>query len=124
MQMLNRSKDFRGQNLWVLSQLSQCGVDPREHARSRPMRLNISLPFSHGALSRCIGERTIVAAMTAAASRHLSLQLLFNSLRRIPHLLNGALELVGRYNSTSSTSIVAPSQDFIHRRNLGDYRRT
>ena len=39
-----------GVRLWVLSQFSQCGVDPRKHPRSRPMRLNIRRPFSHGAL--------------------------------------------------------------------------
>jgi hypothetical protein len=54
MEMLDSRKDFRGQNLWVLSQFNQCGVDPRKHARSRPMRLNIRRPFSHGALSRSI----------------------------------------------------------------------
>ena len=48
MEMLDSRKDFRGQNLWVLSQFSQCGVDPRKHPRSRPMRLNIRRPFSHG----------------------------------------------------------------------------
>src|SRR5262249_1079757 len=52
MEMLDSRKDVRGQNLWVLSQFSQCGVDPRKHPRSRPMRLNIRRPFSHGALSR------------------------------------------------------------------------
>jgi hypothetical protein len=54
MEMLDSRKDFRSQNLWVLSQFSQCGVDPRKHARSCPMRLNIRRPFSHGALSRPI----------------------------------------------------------------------
>jgi hypothetical protein len=54
MEMLKCSKDFRAQILWVVSQLSQRGVDPRKHARSRPMRLNIRRPFSHGALSRSI----------------------------------------------------------------------
>src|SRR5262249_52645461 len=54
MEMLDSRKDFRGQNLWVLSQFSQCGVDPRKHPRSRPMRLNIRRPFSHGVLSRSI----------------------------------------------------------------------
>jgi hypothetical protein len=52
--MLDRGKDFRAQVLWVMSQLGQHGVDPRKHARSRPMRLNIRRPFSHGALSRSI----------------------------------------------------------------------
>src|SRR5262245_9542629 len=56
MEMLDSRKDFRGQNLWVLSQFSQCGVDPRKHPRSRPMRLNIRHPFSHGALSRRFNE--------------------------------------------------------------------
>src|SRR5262249_23063063 len=54
MEMLDRSKDFRGQLLRIMSQFSQCGVDPRKHARSRPMRLNIRRPFSHGVLSRSI----------------------------------------------------------------------
>jgi hypothetical protein len=31
-----------------LSLLDQGGVDPRKHAKSRPMRLNIRRPFSHG----------------------------------------------------------------------------
>jgi hypothetical protein len=52
--MLKRSKDFRVQILWVVSQLSQRGVDPRKHARSSPMRLNIRRPFSHGGLPRPI----------------------------------------------------------------------
>src|SRR6476660_4810368 len=51
MKMLEGSKDFRAQILWVVSQLSQCGVDPRKHARSRPMRLNIGRPFSHRVIS-------------------------------------------------------------------------
>ena len=38
--------------------ISQCGVDPRKHTRSRPMRLNIRRPFSHDVLSRSI-ERTL-----------------------------------------------------------------
>jgi hypothetical protein len=61
MEMLDSRKDFRGLNLWVLSQFSQCGVDPRKHARSGPMRLNIRRPFSHGALSRSI-QRNYVHA--------------------------------------------------------------
>jgi hypothetical protein len=48
MKMLDGSKDFRVQILWVVSQLSQRGVDPRKHARSSPMRLNIRRPFGHG----------------------------------------------------------------------------
>jgi hypothetical protein len=48
MEMLECSKDFRAQILWVVSLLGQRGVDPRKHARSRPMRLNIRRPFSHG----------------------------------------------------------------------------
>src|SRR5262245_54036564 len=54
MEMLDRSKDFRGELLRIMSQFSQCGVEPRKHAGSRPMRLNIRRPFSHGALSRSI----------------------------------------------------------------------
>jgi len=54
MEMLDRSRDFRGELLRIMSQFSQCGVDPRKHARSRPMRLNIRRPFSHGVLSRSI----------------------------------------------------------------------
>ena len=48
MQMLESSKDFRVQILWVVSQLSQRGVDPRKHARSRPMGLNVRW-LRHGA---------------------------------------------------------------------------
>jgi hypothetical protein len=51
MEMLDGSKCFRGQVLRVVSQLGQRGVDPRKHARSRPMRLNVFGPFSHGAIS-------------------------------------------------------------------------
>src|SRR5438552_6998952 len=51
MKMLEGSKDFRAQILRVMSQFSQRGVDPRKHARSRPMRLNVLGPFSHGVLS-------------------------------------------------------------------------
>src|SRR5262249_43476446 len=54
MGMLDRSKDFRAQILWVVSQLSQRGVDPRKHARSRPIGLNIRW-FSHG-VSRSMNE--------------------------------------------------------------------
>src|SRR5258708_37073891 len=50
MKMLEGSKDFRVQVLRVVSQFSQRGVDPRKHARSRPMRLNVLGPFSHGVL--------------------------------------------------------------------------
>src|SRR4029453_12954358 len=53
MEMLDRSKDFWVEFLRIMSQFSQCGVDPRKHARSRPMRLNIRRPFSHGVLSNC-----------------------------------------------------------------------
>jgi hypothetical protein len=48
MEMLKCSEDFRIQILWVVSLLDQGGVDPRKHAKSRPMRLNIRRPFSHG----------------------------------------------------------------------------
>src|SRR5438128_10276637 len=51
MKMLEGSKDFRAQILRVVSQFSQRRVDPRKHARSRPMRLNVLGPFSHGVLS-------------------------------------------------------------------------
>jgi hypothetical protein len=54
MEMLDSRKDFSGELLRIMSQLSQRGVDPRKHARSRPMRLNIRRPFSHGVLSRSI----------------------------------------------------------------------
>ena len=47
--MLEGSKGFRAQILRVVSQFSQRGLDPRKHARSRPMRLNVLGPFSHGA---------------------------------------------------------------------------
>jgi hypothetical protein len=47
--MLKRSKDFRIQILWVLSQLGQRGINPGKHTRSGPMRLNVLGPFSHGA---------------------------------------------------------------------------
>jgi hypothetical protein len=50
MEMLDRSKDFSGELLRIMSQLSQRGVDPRKHAGSRPVRLNIRRPFSHGAV--------------------------------------------------------------------------
>jgi hypothetical protein len=49
MEMLKGSKDFRVQVLWVVSQFSQRGVDPRKYAGSRPVRLNVLGPFSHGA---------------------------------------------------------------------------
>jgi hypothetical protein len=52
MEMLDGSKDFRVQILWVVSQLSQRGVDPRKHARSRPMHLNIRRPLNHRVKSR------------------------------------------------------------------------
>src|SRR5262249_36902265 len=48
MEMLKSSKDFRAQILWVVSQFSQYGIDPRKHARSRPMGLNVRW-LSHGA---------------------------------------------------------------------------
>ncbi len=57
MEMLEGSKDFWVQVLWVVSQFGQRGVDPRKHARSRPMRLNIRRPFSHVVLSRTIEGR-------------------------------------------------------------------
>jgi hypothetical protein len=55
MEMLDGSKDFRVQILWVVSALSQRGVDPGKHARSRPMGLNI-LWFSHGVFSRSLND--------------------------------------------------------------------
>jgi hypothetical protein len=51
MQMLDGSKDFRVEILWIVPELSQRGVNPRKHARSRPMGLNIRW-FSHGVFSR------------------------------------------------------------------------
>jgi hypothetical protein len=39
MEMLDRSKDFRGELLRIMSQFSQCGVEPRKHAGSRPNAL-------------------------------------------------------------------------------------
>jgi hypothetical protein len=33
-------------------ELSQGGINPRQHAGSRPMGLNVFGPFSHGVLSR------------------------------------------------------------------------
>jgi hypothetical protein len=70
MQMVKRSKDFRIQVLWVVSQLGQRGVDPRKHTRSRPMSLNIRW-FSHGVLSRSMNEgtSTINARQSAAELR-------------------------------------------------------
>jgi hypothetical protein len=62
MEMLDRSKDFGVEFLRIMSQFSQCGVDPRKHARSRPMRLNIRRPFGHGILSRRLNEGSIVAS--------------------------------------------------------------
>src|SRR6516164_3527094 len=62
MEMLDRSKDFWVEFLRIMSQFSQCGVDPRKHARSRPMRLNIRRPFGHGVLSRRLNEGSIVAS--------------------------------------------------------------
>jgi hypothetical protein len=59
MKMLEGSKDFRIEILRVVSQLSQRGVDPRKHARSRPMGLNIRW-FSHGVLSRRLNEGSSV----------------------------------------------------------------
>src|SRR6516164_5742651 len=47
MKMLEGRKDFRTQVPRVVPQFSQRGVDPRKHARSRPMRLNIRRPFGH-----------------------------------------------------------------------------
>jgi hypothetical protein len=54
MEMLDRSKDFSGELLRIMSQLSERGVDPRKHARSRPMRLNVFGAFSHGAFVRTV----------------------------------------------------------------------
>src|SRR5439155_12732649 len=68
MKMLEGSKDFRAQILRVVSQFSQCGVDPRKHARSRPMRLNIRRAFSHGAPSRRLNEGSIVASEQQSAA--------------------------------------------------------
>jgi hypothetical protein len=59
-QMLDGLKRFRAEVLRVMSKFSQCGVDPRQHTRSRPMRLNLGRPFSHGVLSRGLNERSIV----------------------------------------------------------------
>jgi hypothetical protein len=53
MEMLDRSKDFWVEFLRIMSLFSQRGGDPCKHARSRPMRLNIRRPFSHGVLSNC-----------------------------------------------------------------------
>jgi hypothetical protein len=65
--MLKRSKDFRVQILWVVPELIQRGVDPRKHARSRPMRLNIGRPLSHEALSRSLDEGSIVMSEQQSA---------------------------------------------------------
>src|SRR5262245_62594562 len=59
MEMLDRSKDFRGELLRIMSQFSQCGVEPRKHAGSRPMRLNIRRPLGPGVISRSI-HRTYI----------------------------------------------------------------
>ena len=56
MKMLEGSEDFWAQILRVVSQFSQRGVEPPKHARSRPMRLNVLGPFSHGVLSRSSDE--------------------------------------------------------------------
>ena len=67
MEMLDGSKDFRVQILWIVPQLSQRGVDPRKHPRSRPMRLNIRRPFSHGLVSRRLYEGTTVMSELQSA---------------------------------------------------------
>src|SRR5262245_39036806 len=61
MEMLDSRKDFRGEVLRIMSQFGQCGIDPPKHARSRPMRLNIRRPFSHGVLSRRLNDGSIGA---------------------------------------------------------------
>jgi hypothetical protein len=63
MEMLDRSKDFRGELLPIMSQFSQCGVEPRKHAGSRPMRLNIRRPFGHDVLSRSIQRNYVHLAI-------------------------------------------------------------
>ena len=63
MEMLDRSKDFRGELLRIMSQFGQCGVEPRKHARSRPMRLNVRRPFGHGVLSRSIQRNYVHLAI-------------------------------------------------------------
>jgi hypothetical protein len=59
MEMLKTSKDFRIQFLWVVSQISQRAVDPRKHARSRPMGLNVRW-LRHGAFLVGLNEGSIV----------------------------------------------------------------
>jgi hypothetical protein len=67
MKMLDGSKDFRVQILWIVPQLSQRGVDPRKHPRSRPMRLNIRRPFSHSLVSRRLYKGTTVMSELQSA---------------------------------------------------------
>jgi hypothetical protein len=59
MEMLKSSKDFRIQFLWVVSQIGQRGVDPRKHARSRPMSLNVRW-LRHRAFLVGLNEGSIV----------------------------------------------------------------
>jgi hypothetical protein len=59
MEMLKTSKDFRIQFLWVVSQISQRAVDPRKHARSRPMGLNVRW-LRHGPFLVGLNEGSIV----------------------------------------------------------------
>ena len=69
MKMLEGRKDFRAQVPRVVPQFSQRGVDPRKHARSRPMRLNIRRPFGHGGHLVRLKERTSAASERKVASR-------------------------------------------------------
>jgi hypothetical protein len=62
MEMLKCSEDFRAQVLRVVSQFSQRGVDPRKHARSRPMRFNIRRPFDHDVNLARSNERSSAAS--------------------------------------------------------------
>src|SRR5262245_41546221 len=67
MEMLKRSKNFRVQILCVVSQLSQRGVDPCKHARSRPMRLNVRRPLRHGGRLVRLNEANIVMSERQSA---------------------------------------------------------
>src|SRR6266496_4968304 len=58
MQMLDGLKRFRAEVLRVVPELGQRGVDPRKHARSRPMRLNIRW-FGHGVPCPAFKECTL-----------------------------------------------------------------
>jgi hypothetical protein len=70
MQMLKRSKDFRIQILWVVSQFGQRGVDPHKHARS-----NIHW-FSHGVLSRSMNEASSAVSERQSAESCFSVPVL------------------------------------------------